>query len=118
MKIKRSLVIIAATLGVAEVTAAEWEVLGRQGRMQFALVERGHESDRQFFERAAKALCPASEVCQVSFWTDRRYVPVRTPLTEAQLKRMVAQYAHNPNTGFVQLLLPCRVDSNPDRCFE
>ena len=98
--------------------AADWEVLGRQGRMQFVLVSKSHATDRQFFERAAKTLCPSGQVCQVMFWTDRKHVPSRTPFTDAQLNQMAAQYNQNPNTGFVQLLMPCRIDPNPNRCFK
>lgn len=112
--------VLAFTAGALsfEVRAADWEVLGRQGRMQFVLVPKSQAADRQFFERAAKALCPPGQVCQVMFWTDRKYVASRTPFSDAQLNRLAAQYNQNPNTGFVQLLMPCRIDPNPNRCFK
>jgi hypothetical protein len=109
---------LTATLVLPDASAADWEVLGRQGRMQFVLVAKSHAADRQFFERAAKTLCPPGQVCQVMFWTDRKYVATRTPFTDAQLSQLAAQYNQNPNTGFVQLLMPCRIDPNPNRCFK
>jgi len=108
---------LAAVLALSDASAAEWEVLGRQGRMQFVLVSKSRAADRQFFERAAKALCAPGQVCQVMFWTDRKYVASRTPFTDAQLNQLAAQYNQNPNTALVQLLMPCRIDPNPDRCF-
>src|SRR4051812_25076508 len=106
-----SLQIFAALAFAASDTfAADWEVVGRQGRMQFVLVPTSQAIDRQFFERAAKALCPSAQVCQVMFWTERQYVPSRTPFTDTQLSKLAAQYNQNPNTGLTQLLLPCRVD--------
>ena len=111
------LLALVTALGMTDTIAAEWELLGRQGQMQFVLVTKSHAADRQFFERAAKALCPSGQVCQIMFWTDRKHVASRTPFTDAQLNQLAAQYNQNLNTGLVQLLMPCRIDPNPNRCF-
>jgi hypothetical protein len=37
--------------------------------------------------------------------------------TDTQLRQLAAQYNQNPNTGYVKLLMPCRLAPNPDRCF-
>src|ERR1043166_9070887 len=108
---------ITAGAALSDPYAADWDVLGQQGRMQFVLVSKSHATDRQFFERAAKALCSSTQVCQVMFWTDRKYVASRTPFSDAQLNKMAAQYSQNPNIGLVELLMPCRIDPNPNRCF-
>jgi hypothetical protein len=84
--------------------------------VQFVLLPKKHSSDRALFDNAAKALCPPRETCQVMFWTDRKYVPSRTPFTDAQLSQLAAQYNQNANTGYARLLLPCRVDPRPERC--
>jgi hypothetical protein len=70
--------------------------------MQFVLVSKERASDRQFFERTAKTLCPTNQVCQVMFWTERKHVPSRTPFTDTQLNQLAAQYNQNPNTGYVR----------------
>jgi len=113
----KALLVLATVISTSDAIAADWEVLGRQGRMQFVLISKSHASDRQFFERAAKALCPPGQVCQIMFWTDRKHVASRTPFTDAQLNQLAAQFNQNPNTGLVELLMPCRIDPNPKRCF-
>lgn len=107
-----------ATLAASGAFAGEWNVVGTQGMMQFVLVSKAREADKQFFEETAKTLCGSRRVCQIMFWTDKKFVPFRSPFTDAQLSNQVAQYNHNQNTGFVQLLLNCRIDPNPDRCFK
>ena len=117
-RISSAMIVTILGLSVVETTyAAEWEVLRKRGITYYVLVPKAHATDRKFFETTAKTICRSQRICQVMFWTDLKFVATQPPYSDAQLNQLAAQYWYNRNTGLVELLMPCRIDPNPNQCF-
>lgn len=110
----------AASAPRPEATPADtsgWTALGGQGMMQFVLVAKAREADTVVYQRAIRALCKAGKHCYLLFWSDRREVPQRLPMTDRQASTQVASYTKNPKTGFEEMLWNCRIKNDPRSCF-
>ena len=85
---------------------------------KFVVVNPAKESDYAVYNDAVRALCKPDEVCRIQFWTDKRLVPTTADLmTSMEADGVVADYTRNPSTGFEQLLVNCRIDNDPHKCF-
>ena len=85
--------IMSGSAGAAR-AAGECDDVGRQGQVLFMLCTQDADATGyEFFGRAACLGSPA-DVCIAWFWKDRRKVPSRLPMTDAQVNAAVAIWSH------------------------
>jgi len=94
-----------------------WKVVGGQRKVKFVLVEKSKEGSEAVYQIAIGELCGRAAHCMLLFWSDRRFVPSRLPMSDFQAEAKVASYVRNTSTGFEQFLWDCRLNSDPNKCF-
>jgi|SRR5712664_2900354 len=99
------------------ITSSDWELVRTQGMMKLVYIVRAKENDRAVYQNAIGSLCKAGDYCYISFWSTRKMVPLRWPMSEAEANAQVGSYTHNPSTGFDEFLLTCRIEKDPNKCF-
>lgn len=98
-------------------SAPDWELVRTQGMMKLVVVSQAKEARRDVYQAAIGALCAPSQFCYILFWSDRRRVPRQLPMSDAEVAAQVAVYTRNPRTGLDELLLTCRLEKDPTKCF-
>jgi hypothetical protein len=111
------LVVLVTAPGRTQSRQKEWQLIRTQGMMKLVLVTKSKERDRSVYQDAIRSLCTPGDYCYVLFWSSRALVPKRIPMSDAQARAEVANYTHNPTTHFDELLMTCRIEKNPDKCF-
>lgn len=109
---------VAAMVAVAVTPGAyaqvQWKHVTSLGDRHFVLVEPSVAADEVLLKQAAAAACVAADrACIVAFWSNAAAVPSAMPMTKAQQQAVVAQYMRNPVSGKEELLLRCRLPTNP-----
>ncbi len=112
-----SRIAVIRLVAVPQADTSGWELLRTQGMMQFVLVAKPREADPAVYRRAIRALCKPGKHCFLLFWSDRRQVPSRMPMTDRQASAQVASYTKNPATRFEEMLWNCRIKNDPQTCF-
>lgn len=97
--------------------AADWDLIRTQGMTHMAAVSKTKEASEATYRDAIRALCKPGQHCYVMIWSDRKQVPAKLPMTDAQSAAQVASYTKNPVTGFEELLWNCRLRNDPKMCF-
>lgn len=60
-------------------------------------------TDSEKLESAMREFCEGKKengFCEISVWPDKKYVPMRYPLTDSQVLTKLAQYNQNESTGY------------------
>lgn len=95
--------------------AEQWRIIGSQRIMRFISVPESEAPNRQIYHEIADQVCTQGEICILHFFADREQVDF--PFSDEDLAAQTASLNRNPNTGLRQLLLACRLDPDPERCF-
>lgn len=111
---------VMALAGIAvQAQAAQWRLKATQGDRAFVVVDPAQQANTAVLQQAADSVCKAGKGCLVMFWADESLAPAKMPLTAAQSRGLVAQYARNPATGSSELLLRCQAgDTSKKRCLK
>lgn len=115
-----SLSVLCILLGAAQVNAQSvknWEKVATAGKFQFVWIAKAQEANKTVYEEAIQALCKPNVWCGLNFWSDRRMIPQRLPMSDAQANAQVAVFVYNPNTKHREMLWACRINPNPKECF-
>lgn len=107
---KTNLPAVLAFLALAApATGAEprWQHVGTLGQRHLVVVDASAAAHVDHLTKAAKAVCDPAKPCLVAFWLDAAAVPASLPMSAAQQRAMVAQYASNPASGTEEVLRKC-----------
>lgn len=98
-------------------TDKKWEKVANAGQFQHVWISKDQESNRAKYDEIIAALCKPGVWCGINFWSERKVIPMRFPMSDAQVAAQVASYVYNPNTKYRQFMLNCRINPNPKECF-
>jgi hypothetical protein len=76
------------------------------------------ERSEAVYPDAIRGLCESGKHCYLHFCSDKRFVPLRLPMSDAEADAETASYTRNPKTNFEQFLWSCRLNSDRNKCFQ
>jgi hypothetical protein len=79
-RIKLLLLLTIIASAQSDNTSNKWELVrpvpnGFDGALDLVLVPLAMQRDRDYYKRAADAVCGKRTRCVVNFWTDRTHIP-------------------------------------------
>lgn len=100
-----------------KLSAQDWHLVGTRGIMNFVVVSKEREADKDVYLDAIQSICKVGENCKVIFWTSEDQVPTSWPMTDAQKESRVVDYFKEGNSEEEKFLWNCRIVNDPSKCF-
>lgn len=112
------LIVMAAVNGWAgELQGSGWRHVRTIGLMDFVLIDKGSEFNRDVYQLAFGKICGHRQLvfCKVLFWSDAKLVPAKMPMTDAQVAGLRANFTYNSKTGARSIMWSCDIAPPKDR---
>lgn len=97
--------------------AQDWHLAGTRGIMNFVVVSKEREADKDVYLEAIQSICKVGENCKIIFWASADHVPTSWPMTDAQRESRVVDYFKEGNSEEEKFLWNCRIVNDPSQCF-
>ena len=94
-----------------------WELVGRQGIVQYIIVPSDKLTDRSAYLAEIKRRCPALTTCFINFYANPSGVKPELPLPDAIFSAVAARYRRSLKSGMELLEWSCRLGVKGGDCF-